>query len=84
MEPIVTATTLCLRAVEGLSRGRGDKVDLWNRVVADVPHRRQRQLMGIFFEKMPMIEHAILSASPQGLEYLHNALPTSRTSSFGH
>jgi hypothetical protein len=39
---------------------------------------------GIIFEKMPMIEHAILSASPQGLEYLHNASPTSRTSSFGH
>ena len=38
----------------------------------------------IIFEKMPMIEHAILSASLQGLEYLHNVVSASRTSSFGH
>lgn len=39
---------------------------------------------GIIFEKMPMIEHAILSASLQGLEYLHSAASASRTASFGH
>lgn len=40
--------------------------------------------MGSNFEKDADVEHAILSACSQGLEYLHSASAASQAASFGH